>query len=125
MITCREEALRWVHRYAVGGAVFAAIPLPISVSPLLAALETHMFGVIGQVYGDVPGAPATAAAGGTFIAVGGGLKAAASQATKLIPVVGPLIHASIAAATIEGMGHAIVAHFERKFPGKNFTEPVK
>ena len=60
-----------MHRYALGGAVFAAVPLPLSVSPLLAALETHMFGVIGQVYGDVPSAPATAAAGGTLVALRG------------------------------------------------------
>lgn len=113
-----------MHRYALGGAVFAAVPLPLSVSPLLAALETHMFGVIGQVYGDVPGAPATAAAGGTLVALGGGLKAMAAQATRFIPVVGPLVHGVIAAATIEAIGQGIVAHYERKYPGKMFSQPT-
>ena len=122
MITCKEEAQRWVHRFAAGGALFAAIPIPLSTAPILAAIETHLFGVIATIYGDSPGAPATAAVGGTFVAAGTGLKVAAGAATKLVPVVGPLIHGIIAAATIEAIGQGLVAHYERKCPGKIFSQ---
>jgi uncharacterized protein (DUF697 family) len=121
MVTCREEALRWVHRYAAGGAIFAAAPLPIPTSPVLAALETHMAGVIANIYGDSISPPATAAAGGTFTAMGEGLKYAVARAIKFVPIVGPVIRASIAASAIVAIGHAIVAHFERKYPAKVFT----
>ena len=45
--------MRWVHRYAIGGAAFAALPLPISTTAGLAALEVHMFNFIGNVL-DAP-----------------------------------------------------------------------
>ncbi len=122
MLTCKEEALRWVHRYAAGGAIFAAVPLPVSTAPILAALETHMFAVIGGIYGDAPTTPLTAAATGTFAALGTGLKHVAAEAIRFVPVVGPLIRCVIAAATIEGIGQAIVAHYERKYPGRVFTK---
>lgn len=122
MITCREEALRWVHRYAAGGAIFAAAPIPVATSPILAALETHMLGVIGEIYGESVSFPVTTAAGGTFAAMGAGLKAAAGAATAFIPVVGPVIRATIAAVTIESIGQSIVAYYERKHPGKSFTK---
>ena len=122
MVTCREEALRWVHRYAAGGAAIAAIPIPFAASPVLAALETHLFTMIGQIYDDGPSGGATTAAGTTFTAVGGGLKLAAAEATKLVPVVGPLIRSVIAATAIEAIGQAVVAHYERKHPGKLFRK---
>lgn len=121
MITCREEAERWVHRYAAGGAVFAAAPIP-GTAPILAALETHLVSMIGNIYGESLNAPVTAAAGGTFAAMGTGLKAAAGWAVGLVPVVGPVIRASIAAAAIEAIGQAAIAYFERKYPGKVFTQ---
>ncbi len=122
MVTCREEAVRWVHRYAAGGAVVAAVPMPIATSPILAALETHMLGVIASVYGATIDPPTTVAVGGTFTAMGTGLKYVAAQAVSLIPVVGPVIRSTIAAGTIEAIGHALVAHYERKFPGKIFSQ---
>lgn len=122
MVTCKEEALRWVHRYAAGGAVFAAFPLPVATSPILAALETHMVGVVANIYGSSLDPATTAAAGGTFTAMGTGLKYVATQAVSLVPVVGPAIRGAIAAATIEAIGHSIVAHFERKHPGKVFSQ---
>jgi uncharacterized protein (DUF697 family) len=122
MVTCREEALRWVHRYAAGGAVFAAVPLPVPTSPILAAVETHLVGVVAKIYGEEIGAPFAAAAGGTFTAVGTGLKFAATQAVGYIPIIGPVIRGTIAGVAIEAIGQAIVAHYERKFPGKVFTQ---
>ena len=90
MITCREEALRWVHRYAAGGAIFAAAPIPVSTAPILAALETHLVGMIGTIYGDSLNAPATAATGGTFAVMGTGLQALATWGIGFVPVVGPV-----------------------------------
>jgi uncharacterized protein (DUF697 family) len=121
MTTCKEEALRWVHRYAAGGAVFAALPIPFSTSAGLAAMETHMTAFIGSIYGDPMGGPTTAAAGGTYAIMGQGLKYAAVQAVGFVPVLGSAIRMGIAAAAIEGIGRAVVAHHERKFPGRRFT----
>lgn len=122
MVTCKEEATRWVHRYAAGGALFSAVPLPVATSPVLAALETHMLGVISNIYGTHLDMPTTAAAGGTLTAMGTGLKIFASRAVSFVPVVGPVIRSAIAAVTIEGIGHALIAHYERKYPGKVFTQ---
>ena len=121
MTTCREEALRWVHRYAIGGAAFALLPLPVSTSGGLTVLETHMFGMIGEIYGDVPGGVVNAAAGGSFAVMGQALKFMATYATGFIPVLGPAIRMSIAAAVIESIGRGIVGHYERKHPGKIFS----
>ena len=126
MTTCKEEATRWVHRYAVGGAAFAALPIPFSTSVGLVALETHLLGMIGDIYGDGVGGFGAATAGGAFSAVGHGLKYAACQAACFIPVLGIPIRMSIAGAAIEALGHSVVAHYERKHPGKTFvkTPPV-
>lgn len=122
MTTCKEEAQRWIHLYAAGGAIFAAMPIPVSSAPLLATLETHMVSVISDIYGAPFSGATTAAAGGTFTVLGTGMKFAVGRAVKLVPVVGPAIHAVAAAATIEAIGLAIVQHFERRFPGKKFTQ---
>lgn len=124
MTTCKEEAVRWVHRYAAGGAAFASIPMPFSTSAGLAALETHMAGMIAEIYGDTGATFATAAAGGAFAALGQGLKYVAVRATTFVPVLGIPIRMAIAAGTIESLGHAIVAHYERKHPGKPFSKPA-
>lgn len=122
MTTCKEEALRWVHRYAAGGAAFAAIPMPFSTSNGLAALETHMATMIADIYGDKGNTFAAAAAGGAFAAMGQGLKFVAVKATVFVPVLGIPIRMAIAGATIESLGRAIVAHHERKYPGKLFEK---
>lgn len=120
MTTCREEALRWVHRYAIGGAAFAALPLPVSTSAGLVAIETHMMTMIGEIYGESVGSVATTAAGGSFAILGQGLKFLAARAIGFVPVIGPAIKMTIAGLTIEAIGRGIVGHFERKYPGKTF-----
>jgi uncharacterized protein (DUF697 family) len=120
MTTCKEEARRWVHRYAIGGAAFAAIPLPFSTSAGLATLETHLATMIAQIYGEPATAFATAAASGALGVLGQGLKYAACQAACLVPGFGIPIRMTIAGATIESLGNAVIAHFERKYPGKEF-----
>ncbi|KYF52427.1 hypothetical protein BE08_13725, partial [Sorangium cellulosum] len=122
MTTCRDEALRWVHRYAIGGAAFAALPLPISTSAGLVAIETHMMSMVGAIYGETVGSVATTAAGGSFAILGQGLKFLATRAVGFVPLIGPAIKMTIAGLTIEAIGHSIVAHFERKYPGKVFEK---
>lgn len=119
--TCREEAFRWVHRYAMAGALFAAIPLPVTTTGL-ATMETHMIGFIGSIYGDALSGAATAATGGSLAIAGQGLKWVASRLAGLVPVIAPAIRMAIAAAVIEGIGYAIIEHYERKYPGKRFTQ---
>lgn len=123
MLTCKEEALRWVHRYAVGSAAFAAIPIPFSTSAGLAALETHMAAMIADIYGVPTATFATAAAGTAFSAVGQALKYAACQATCLLPGFGVPIRMTIAGAAVESLGRAVVAHYERRHPGKLYVAP--
>lgn len=124
MTTCREEALRWVHRYAVGGAAFAAIPLP-GTSTGLATLETHMTSVIGEIYGESVGAVATTAAGGSYAILGQGLKYLVHKAAAFVPgPAGFAVRLIVAGATIEGIGRAIIEHYERKYPGKLFQKGV-
>jgi uncharacterized protein (DUF697 family) len=80
-----------------------------------------MFGMIGEIYGENVGSMASAAAGGSFTVMGHGLRFVAHQAVGFVPVLGPVIKAGIAAAVIEAIGRGVVAHFERKYPGKVFT----
>lgn len=122
--TCKEEALRWVHRYAAAGAAFAAIPLPVTTTGL-ATIETHMVGFIASVYGDPMSGVATAATGGSLAILGQGLRWIALQGAGFIPVLGLPIRMAIAASFIEGMGHTIVQHYERKHPGKAFTQKAE
>jgi uncharacterized protein (DUF697 family) len=122
MTTCKEEALRWIHRYAIGGAAFAALPLPVSTSAGLVAIETHMMSVIGEIYGESVGSVTATAAGGGFAILGQGLKYLATHAAGRVPVIGRAVKMTIAALTIEAIGHSIVGHFERKHPGKAFQK---
>jgi uncharacterized protein (DUF697 family) len=122
MTTCKEQANRWVHRYAAGGAAFAALPIPFSTSVGLVALETHLLSMIGEIYGDGVGAFGATTAGGAFSAMGQGLKYAACQAACFIPVLGIPIRMGIAGVTIEALGHSVIAHYERKHPGRTFVK---
>jgi uncharacterized protein (DUF697 family) len=122
MTTCKEEALRWVHRYAIGGAAFALLPLPVSTSAGLATMQTHMLTMIGEIYGDSVGAVFTTATGGSFVIMGQGLKYVATEAVRFVPVIGPAIRSTIAGVTIVALGRGIIGHFERKYPGRMFQK---
>jgi len=123
--TCRQEATRWVHRYAIGGAAFATLPLPVSTTAGLAALEVHMINFIGNVYEEPVGNLKSLVAGGGFEVMGAGLKFVATRAASFVPgPVGIVIRASIAAVVIESLGRAIIGYFERKHPDKVFSPAV-
>jgi len=117
--------MRWVHRYAIGGAAFALLPLPISTTAGLAVLELQLFRIIGEVYGEPVGGIATIAAGGSLEIMGEGLKTLATRAAAFVPgPVGAVMRVGIAAVVIESLGLAVVRYFEGKYPGKLFSPPA-
>ncbi|EYF05191.1 hypothetical protein [Chondromyces apiculatus] len=122
MTTCKEEARRWVHRYAIGGAAFAALPIRGTTTGL-ATLQTHMLSVIGSIYGEPVGAVSATALGGSFSVLGQGLRFVTQRASKLVPgPAGFLVRIAVAGVTVEALGHAIIEHYERKSPGKTFVK---
>ena len=117
---CRERARMWVHAYAVGGAAYAFVPIPVpgSTTAGLVALEATMVHAIGRIYGvslDVKDAAAIVA--GLEVA-GSALKTIAREAVGWVPGVGWVVRGAIAAGTIEAIGNAVIAMFERRFPDK-------
>ncbi|WP_437758848.1 hypothetical protein [Sorangium sp. So ce1389] len=81
-----------------------------------------MMSMVGEIYGESVGSVVTTAAGGSFAILGQGLKFLATRAVGFVPVIGPAIKMTIAGLTIEAIGHGIVGHFERKYPGKTFQK---
>ena len=116
--TCKEKARALVHKYAAFGTAWALLPIPGATSIGLTALETHMIYWIGRVYGDAPTQQdiLVTAAGLELASVA--LKTIAIEGAGLVPAVGLGIKASIAGGAIEGIGNAIIQHYETKHPGK-------
>lgn len=124
---CRERARTWVHGYAVGGAAFAFVPIPVpgSTTAGLVALEATMVHAIGRIYGvEMPARDVAALVAGLEVA-GGALKVVAREAAILVPAVGWLFRAGIAAASIEAIGHSVISIFERRYPGRLTNDVTK
>jgi uncharacterized protein (DUF697 family) len=113
MGTRKQEALRCVHRYALGGAAFAALPLPFSTTAGLTTMETHLLKKLGDLYGSPLSAKAITGAGGTFAMMGRGLRRLSRSAGTRMPVLRIPIRMAIAAGTIESIGRAAVSYYER------------
>jgi uncharacterized protein (DUF697 family) len=120
MATCKEEALRWVHLYAVGGAVFAALPLPVSTTAGLATLEAHLIKMIGDIYGSPPSPRAITSAAAGLALAGRGLRRISRGADGKRGILRLAIRMGIAAAAIEIVGRVAVNHYERKSPHRTF-----
>jgi uncharacterized protein (DUF697 family) len=123
---CRARARSWVHGYAAGGAAFAFVPIPVpgSTTAGLVALEVTMVHAIGRIYGvEMPARDVAALVAGLEVA-GGALKTVAREASILVPGVGWLFRAGIAAASIEAIGHAVIAMFERRYPNRVTSDLV-
>ncbi len=116
--TCAERARALVHKYAAVGTVWALLPVPMATSAGLALLETHLIYWVARIYGEQPSHSDVliTAAGLELASVG--LKTMAMEGAALVPAVGLGIKASIAGSVIEGIGHAIVSHYEAKHPGR-------
>jgi uncharacterized protein (DUF697 family) len=120
-VTCKARAEEWVHWYAGGGAALAVVPIPMAGMAALGVIETTMIYWIAKVYGEelTKTEIAVVAAGlelGGFV-----FKAAALEACNLIPVAGWIVKASVAAGIIEGIGAAIIGHYEDKYPRKKYS----
>lgn len=121
-MTCRDQATRWVHRYALGGAAFAALPLPVSSSAGLTALELHMLSSIARLYGEPIPSGVNLVAGTGLRVVGKGIKLVVKRVAGIAPIpVRPVIRGAAAALVIEAMGRAAIEYFESKYPNRPFS----
>lgn len=115
--TCEEEARKWVRSYAWGGAALSALPLP-GTSAVLAGVETHLVVTIAKIYGEQLSAKEAVAVAGTLGLASVGMKALAMEAANFVPIAGWILKGSIAMSAVTAMGHVVIAHFEKKHPGK-------
>ncbi|MGZ3421244.1 MAG: hypothetical protein ACXWUG_18365 [Polyangiales bacterium] len=115
---CRERARAWVHAYALGGAAYAFIPIPVpgSTTAGLVALEATMVHAIGRIYGTPLDVKDTTAILAGLEVSGGALRTVARELAALVPVVGWAIRGAVAASAIEAIGNAVIAIFEHRHP---------
>jgi uncharacterized protein (DUF697 family) len=114
----RDRARKLVHKYAAFGTVWALLPVPMATSAGLALLETHLIYWVARIYGEQPSKAdiVVTAAGLELASVA--LKTVALEGAMLVPAVGLGVKASIAATVVEALGHAVVQHYEAKYPAK-------
>ncbi|MBI2389087.1 MAG: hypothetical protein HYV09_05670 [Deltaproteobacteria bacterium] len=117
---CRERARVWVHAYAVGGAAFAFVPIPVpgSTTAGLVALETTMVHAIARIYGQSMDVKDAAALVTGLEVAGTALKTVARELVGYVPGVGWVVRGAMAAAAIEAIGNAVIGMFERRYPGR-------
>jgi uncharacterized protein (DUF697 family) len=118
----RETAAHRIHRDAILGALFAALPLPIT-SAGLAAIEVRLGAFIAKTYGS-PLSSLELAMGSLGLSVmGRGLKLVARGASKRLPApFGLLTRMAIAAGTIEALGHGLVLLYEQGRDGARLSD---
>lgn len=80
---------------------------------------------IAKIYGEKLSYKECLALGATLGAAGIGLKAAAIEACNLIPFWGWAAKSAIAAGAIKAIGSLAIAHFEKKYPGKDMSKRRK
>jgi uncharacterized protein (DUF697 family) len=118
MTNNREEAMRWVHRYAIGGAVLAALPLPFTAAGLV-AIQARLIGTITEVYGEKSGGLTMGAMKAGFALAGQAVKFASRRAESAVPSAAkPFVRAAIAGATIEAMGLGLILFHENRSAGQ-------
>jgi uncharacterized protein (DUF697 family) len=116
--TSKEKAQRLVHRYAAFGTAWAVLPIPGATSTGLAALEAHMIYWIARYYGETPSHTDVIMTMSGLELASVALKTVAIEGANLVPVVGWGVKGAIAASVVEGIGAAIIHHFEEKYPGR-------
>lgn len=118
---CRTRARSLIHKYALAGTGWAALPLPVATSIGLTALETHLIWSIAKVYGESLSHPDAVVVAAGLEGASFGLKRVAHEAAGLVPVVGWGIKAAIAGSAIEALGALAIHHFESKYPNRVFA----
>jgi uncharacterized protein (DUF697 family) len=120
-LLCRDQAKKLIHKYAVFGTMWAVLPVPMATSAGLTLLETHLIYWVARVYGEHPKKTDVlmTAAGLELASVA--LKTVAMEGAALVPVIGLGVKATIAGTVVEALGHAVVQHYEAKYPNKAFV----
>ena len=113
---CRERARALVHKYAAAGTVWALLPVPMATSAGLMLLETHLIYWVARIYGEHPTKSDVIMTATGLELASVGLKTVAMEGAALVPVVGLGIKASIAGTVVLALGHAVVQHYEAKYP---------
>lgn len=115
MTTAKEQAIQWVHRYAIGSAAVAALPLPLASAGLM-AINARMVGTIEEVYGEKAGGPVMGIAVKAGLAlVGRMVRKTSERATAAVPSMAkPLVRMAIAGVTTEALGLGLVLYYERQ-----------
>jgi small GTP-binding protein len=112
---------RYARSWIAGAVAFAggvgATPIPLADAALLVPAQAAMMAKIASVYG-IPKAKAAALVGSTAAAAGVGGKLAAASLIKLVPGVGVIISAGVAATITGVVGESWRITTERVFTGK-------
>ena len=90
----------------------------MATSAGLTLLETHLIYWIARIYGEHPTRSDILMTAGGLELASVALKAVAIEGAALVPVIGLGIKAGIAGSVVEALGHAIVNHYEAKYPGR-------
>ncbi|MCK6591734.1 MAG: hypothetical protein HUU21_13330 [Polyangiaceae bacterium] len=115
MTTAKKEAMQWVHRYAIGGAVVAALPMPLSSAGLL-AVQTRMLATIDEVYGEKAGGGVMGLVQkGAIALLGRVVRRGTERMTAAAPAPArPIIRAAVAGITTEALGLGFILVHERR-----------
>ena len=115
MTTARNEAMQWVHRYAIGGAVVSALRQPLSSLGLM-TVQTRMLTTIDEVYGEKAGGGFMGMVQkGAVALLGRVVKRGSERMTAMTPsLAGPLIRMAIAGAATEALGLGFILLHEQR-----------
>lgn len=118
MTTAKNEAMQWVHRYAIGGALVSALPLPLS-SIGLVTVQTRMLTTIDEVYGGkAGGAVMGLLQKGAVALLGRVVKSSSEKMTAAAPTVArPFIRMALAGAMTEALGLGFILFHEQRRGG--------
>lgn len=112
---------RYARSWIAGAVAFAggvgATPIPLADAAVLVPAQAALMAKIASVY-DIPKAKAAKLVGSGTIAAAAGGKLAASSLVKLVPGVGSVISAGVAATITGVLGESWRITTERVFTGK-------
>ena len=111
-----SSAKKLVSNYTAGcvATALATGPIP-GTSVLLTALEAKMVYDIAQIFGFSPSLQEAGVTAGSLVAISGGLKHLAIEASTFIPIVGWLVKPSIAGTACKAFGGIAIQHFVNRW----------
>lgn len=117
----KKQAQAIIHSNAAAAAAIGAIPIPVADAPLLAGLQVEMLVALAFNYGIPTEAIKTTFMPAIAVTVG---TLAASSLVKIIPIIGSLVQAAVAAALTEAIGLTGNGYFISCAEAKMRGEPV-